>query len=250
MSEDLDKEFSQLKNRAFNDNRNEVTREELERFRAKANQPVIMPAGENDRLAERLFNEVYYKSENEERIRSEIEKMKQTILNIERNLATTKELQAKRELGDLLVEREVLAELEKDLYYDISKFKDQYEKRKRDERLVYPKRSQAEIEEESRRINELRKRKEQIDYDRLRLKENLIKIEHGDFKAIQRNSSNLLKETYAEKAKHQRFNSQSYDMGSLKKNIKEGSERVKDLRVSYIYHQYKSNCKREIERSF
>lgn len=197
--------------------------DELDRF-SSSNEYSGIGKNPNDRLAERLFNELHYRQENEDRARTEINNMKQRISNIEKHLATAKEIQLKRELGDLLVERETLADLEKELYRDIVIFKESYEKRKRSK-------SQYEMEEESQKLRELRRKKEQVDVERARMKNNLEKAEKGDWRGIERDTTKLLKEAQAKRAKSFLYNPNPYDLENMKAKISKGTERVQELRV-------------------
>jgi len=221
-------EFSNL--RAQNmDSQSMINQDEIEKLRQNRSQTHLIKP-DTDRVLERLFNEVYYRKENETRTKTELDKIKQTIWNIDQNLKTARELRMKAELGDLLLERESLADLERDLVQDIAWFKDMYDKRKKEEFSHPHRRVLSDIEAESQKIRDLRKRKEQIDYDRLRLSKNLEKIEKGDFKNIQRDLTDLLKETQAQKIKQQAVSLQPSDLKSLKSMIHQGTERVKLLR--------------------
>jgi len=230
MSENLDLEFSNMRARNHFDSQSMINQDEIEKLRQNKSQTHLIKP-DSDRVLERLFNEVYYRKENEGRAKTELDKIKQTIWNIDQNLATARELRQKSELGDLLLERECLAELERDLVHDIAWFKDMYDKRKKDEFLHPHRRVISEIEAESQKIRDLRHRKEQIDYDRLRLSRNLEKIEKGDFKNIQRDVTDLLKETQAQKLKQQAFNLNPSDIKSLKAMITHGTDKVRVLRV-------------------
>lgn len=226
ISDDLDREFATMKAQTEEKRNTIIGGDELDRF-SNSNEYSVAGKNVNDRLAERLFNEVYYRQENDDRARTEIYNMKQRISNIEKHLATAKEIQLKRELGDLLVERETLADLEKELYQDIVSFKEGYEKRKRSK-------FQKDNEDESQKLRELRRRKEQVDVERARMKNNLEKAERGDWRGIERDTTKLLKEAQAKRAKSFLFNPNPYDLESMKEKISKGTERVQELRVRRI----------------
>ena len=127
----------------------------------------------------------------------------------------------------------------------------QIRKRKKEEFLHPHRRVLSDIEAESQKIRDLRKRKEQIDYDRLRLTKNLERIEKGDFKNIQRDITDLLKEAQAQKIKQQAVSLQPSDLKSLKTMIHQGTERVKLLRVIFSCLQEGIiDFYREIEKNF
>jgi len=189
---------------------------------------------DNDRLAERIFNELHYRTQNETRIRSEIEKIKHTISELEQNLITSKEVQMKKELGDLLIERNALANLENILHDDILQFKELYENNKKEKDKLNSKGSQVNQNFELHKLQIILKKKEQIDCERLRLTKNLEKIMKKDFQNIQRNVTNLLREEQAKILKTQFFTLPRSDSEYLQLLIKNSTGRIKDLRVIFF----------------
>lgn len=210
----------------------EFHREELEKLREK-NLLYSPIKSENDRLAERIFNEIHYKSENEARANNELEKIKQTISYLDQNLINAKEIQMKKELGDLSVERKALANLEKELLSDIIQFREIFNNSMGNKNKLIIRQSQLEKDLESQKLNSLLKRKEQIDIERLRMTKNLEKIMKGDFMNIHRNVSNLLREEQAKIMKSQLINLPVSDSLYLQTIIRNSSDKIKHLRVYF-----------------
>ena len=229
MSDDLEKEFRDIKAVAVPEEKDEITRNDRHKFRER-NAQTIFPKSENEMLAERLFNEVHYHIENEDRRTSEITRMKQIIQNAERGLASAKEIKIKQMITDLLIDREALSDLEKDLYQDIVKFKEVFERANKGELMMRLKVSQVEREDELRKLKKLRNRKENVDTERHRIKTNLEILENGTFQGIQTHCTDALNEAKIRRVEAQKYQN-PYDVDLLKHKINQGTERIKDLRV-------------------
>ncbi len=231
INEQLDQEYKILNNQLYQGNW-ETNQDELDKLR-KRNEQNIMKGGTN-RKVERLFNEIYYQTENELRIKKEIEQIKGQISNLEMSLMSAKEIKQKSELVDLLSERDSLAILETQLLNEVIKFKDNLEKN-----------SNHTFESV---IDDLFLRKEQIDSERLRLTKNLERILKGDFKNIQREKSNLLREQHSNGMKFQALSFQKNELDYFKTIIKQGAEKIQSLRV--IFSKLKLDIQRKVEKNF
>lgn len=211
----------------------EPYQEELEKLKQQNKSDSFLKK-ENDRLADRILSEVYYRKENEARIKNEIEKIKQNIYHLEQNLNTAKEIQMKKELGDLLTERKALANLEKELYNDILQFKEIYENKKQQNRFI----SQEDELFLSKNIQTIFKKKEQIDFDRLRMSKNLEKTLKGDFHSIQRNQTNLLREEQTKVITANVNNLLTSDSSYLQSIIRNSTDKIKELRVFFLFFNF------------
>lgn len=234
-SEQVDNDFIALKKQAFGDPE-EVKRKELERFRQQRDQLGVNKS-EEEKLADKFFLEIKYKDENERRAKKELEEIQQTIAQLERSLATAKDIEKKKELKTLLGERTVLFELEKELFSDVGKFRDYYDKLEYD-RLSGKQTLVVEAREKLQRMNDIKTKKEQIDYERHRLKHNLEKIKAGDFLGMKRTVSELLQDS--EKRRNNNItdfsiNPFKYDINNLKYNINSGADKLRGLRVLYLH---------------
>lgn len=232
-SEAVDNDFLTLKNQAFGDPE-ELKMQELEKFRQQKEILQISKSDE-EKLVDKFFLELKYKEENEKRRKAEIDEIQQNVSVMERFVATAKDIELKKEMKSLSTERLTLAHLEKELYDDIVKFKVYYDKLEYD-RLSGKHLSPAETREKLQKLNDVKYKKEQIDYERHRLKSNLEAIKAGELTKIKKNSSELLQLTEKRKnyTSDYTLNPAIYGVENLRHNINTTFDKLNTLKVFLI----------------
>jgi hypothetical protein len=225
--EKSDAEWRELRKKTFG-SQDDIISEELEKFRREREKMNYIKT-EDEKLFDKFMTEVHYKHENETRAKYELSDIKLNIQELERTIATAKDIEKKKEFKQLLQERECLYRLERNLYEIILEFKTFYDKWEYD-RIAGKKFTPEQIKEKAQRMNELKIQKEQIDYERKRLKLNLEKIKVGDLSSLERNITSILsKELTKPESKFTDLN--IYTVDHLRKKINDESEKIRNLRV-------------------
>lgn len=222
-----DKDFQELKTRAFG-NRDEKINLELDRYR-RQKELMNQKQSDEDKLLNKFLAEIHYKNEIETRAKQEIEEMKFIIANLESSFATQKKIETKKELSQLLLEREMIYKFEQELYSSILEFKEFYDKWEYD-RISGKKFTQGEINEKLQRMNLIKTKKEQVDYERKRIQDNFDRIKSGELKFLEKTKSNILLTELANP--HRNFyNTNIYGIESMKIRMNEETNKLMDLRV-------------------
>jgi hypothetical protein len=241
MQEKNDLEFQDLRKRAFG-SQDDIIKEELDKFRREREKMNYIKT-EDEKLFDKFMAEVHYRHENETRAKYEISDIQLNIQEIERSLATAKDIEKKKEFKQLLPEREALYKLENDLYETILDFKSFYDKWEYD-RIAGKKFTPEETKAKMQKMNEIKAFKENIDYERKRARLNLEKIKAGDFSGIERNITPLLSKE-VKKPVNNFTNLNAYSVDHLKFKLNNEGERVRNLKVILIC---KNNSDRKKEK--
>ena len=231
-SEAIDSEFTNLKKQAFG-SPDDIIKQELDKFRQQKEQLGIAKTDE-EKLAEKFFQEIKYKEENERRARNEINEISQNLTTLEKFITSSKELEMKKEFKNALKERQVLFDLEKELYEEIRKFKDYYDQTEY-ARLNGKKLPASDTREKLQKMNDIKLKKEQIDYERQRIPFNIERIKVADFVNMKRKVSELLQnaENNRNSVSAIPHNNSTFRLGldSLKFNINSSTDKLRELRV-------------------
>ena len=227
LSQKNDEEFNFMQKRTFGD-QDLIIREEMENFRRARNQ-MNYQKNDEEKLVDRFFAEIHYKNENEMRAKNDIYEIKDNIYTLERTMATGLDIEKKREFKKLLQEREILYNVEQELFRDTLEFKNLYDKWEYD-RISGKRLGPDETKEKLTRMNLLKAKKEQVDYDRNRIRSNILKIKNGQLNEIDAKISGLLsKELKNPNANY--TNLRAFSLDGMKNHILDEAERVRNLRV-------------------
>ena len=228
----LDQEFSQMRKKYFESN-DDILQKEIENFR-KEREKIVLFRNDEDKIIEKIIYEIDYRRENEKRAENDKAEIKSWLIDMEKTLLNTRDLERKREFQKLLQERDTLTILEDELYKNALEFKELYDKLEL-MKMNGRKLGENEVREKYRRVYEIKTIKEQIDYERQRIHENIEKLKYGDVYGLRKNMSSLLAANHILNPTFQNYSTmKGLDVGNLQDKIVIESERLKNLRVKKI----------------